>query len=349
MLTVIDKVGNQAIETLSFNVNAPAPAVNIMGISNELYTFGNIYNPGHTLVFDAVIEEVPNVEIADISLNIYRVYLEENQVIEQLVEGDVAYVETIVGFVHNITYSSIPTNLDGDIGLRYELSVIDEFGSNAAASQSYTIDDLAPLLTIISPEIGYEVDLGGDEQVNVEIKATFEDAVAGINLSGLELIIDGVIISNDDPLIAITASMLTYNGYFGVGNHTIKLTAVDNVSNEEVIIWTFTVNEEIILVDAVLTSAHFYPNPVQAGNSGTFAMVWANDGLRDLNTANISISIFDFSGKLVRTLNGTSDNAITWDCKTNDGTRLARGAYFARVTVNNGHQDYIKIVKVAIQ
>ncbi|MDP8200592.1 MAG: T9SS type A sorting domain-containing protein [Candidatus Tenebribacter burtonii] len=345
MLTVMDKVGNQAIETLSFNINAPAPSVNILGISSEMYTFGNIYNPGHTLVFDAEIVEVPSVEITDISLNIYRTYLEEGQLAEQLVEGDVAFVETITG----ITYSSIPTNLDGDIGLRYELSVIDEFGSNVTVSQSYTIDDLAPLLTIISPEIGYEVDLGGDEQVNVEIKATFEDAVAGINLSGLELIIDGVIISNDDPLIAITANMMTYNGYFGAGNHTIKLTAVDNVSNEEVIIWTFTVNEEIILVDAVLTSAHFYPNPVQAGNSGTFAMVWANSGLRNLNTANISIQIFDFSGKLVRTLNGTSDNAIAWDCKTNDGTKLARGAYFARITVNNGHQDYIKIVKVAIQ
>ncbi len=348
-LTVTDKVGNQAIEMLSFAVLAPAPSVRIIGIStqDDMYSYGDVYNPGNAITFNAEVEEVANVDISNIQLNIYRTYLDENEVIEQLIQEDASFSETINGVVHSIVYSSIPTNLAGDIGLRYELSATDVFGSMKTVSHSYTLDNTEPVISIISPEEGLEFEAGSGSTANVVIKANFEDLISGIDISSLMLEIDGLVIPNDDSALSVSGNQISYIGDFASGNHTIEISVKDNVSNIGSIAWVFVVDE--VMEDAVLESAHFYPNPMKSGNSGTLALVWENDGNRGIKTASVSVSIYDFSGKLVRELQGTSDDVITWDGKTDSGTKLSRGIYFAKVVVNNGYQDYKKVVKIAIQ
>ncbi|MDD2230311.1 MAG: chitobiase/beta-hexosaminidase C-terminal domain-containing protein [Candidatus Cloacimonetes bacterium] len=89
-----------------------------------------------------------------------------------------------------------------------------------------------------------------------------------------------------------------------------------------------------------------YPNP--AVTSSTIRVVLSrNDNVQ------VSVEIYDFAGKKLRTLSvpSTSTNKveIVWDLKNSSGTKVARGTYFARVVVGDSTTKQEKVIKIAVK
>jgi flagellar hook assembly protein FlgD len=100
--------------------------------------------------------------------------------------------------------------------------------------------------------------------------------------------------------------------------------------------------------DLEITSAHAYPNPLDADTGARFSVL--------VNSrANVNVRIYDFAGREVRSLSyagktdGKSTIEIVFDGRNNDGAKLARGTYFARVIANDGMKTVEKVVKIAIR
>jgi flagellar hook assembly protein FlgD len=89
-----------------------------------------------------------------------------------------------------------------------------------------------------------------------------------------------------------------------------------------------------------------YPNP--AITSSTIRVVLSrNDNVQ------LSVEIYDFAGKKIRTLSvpSTTTNKVEviWDLKNSSGTKMARGTYFARVVVSDSTTKQEKIIKIAVK
>ena len=101
-------------------------------------------------------------------------------------------------------------------------------------------------------------------------------------------------------------------------------------------------SQDLVISDAT----HAYPNP--ATTSTKIKMIMTRN-----ENVQISVSIFDFAGKKVRTLTvpTTSVNLIEipWDLKNSSGEKVGRGTYFARIVANDGVKRAEKIVKIAVK
>jgi len=73
------------------------------------------------------------------------------------------------------------------------------------------------------------------------------------------------------------------------------------------------------------------PNPVSSSTSISFSLPAAS---------NVSLDIFDVSGRLVRTLSSGLKDAgthqVTWNGKDDSGSRLANGVYYYRLSTSTG-------------
>lgn len=96
----------------------------------------------------------------------------------------------------------------------------------------------------------------------------------------------------------------------------------------------------------ITNSSRVYPNPAE--NSTTIQLrLSRNDNVQ------ISVSIFDFAGKKVRTLTSNNPNTnfveIPWDLKNDSGTKVARGTYFARVVAKDSAKRTEKVIKISVK
>lgn len=93
-------------------------------------------------------------------------------------------------------------------------------------------------------------------------------------------------------------------------------------------------------------NSHAFPNP--AVNNTTIRLILSrNDNVQ------VSVTIYDFAGKQIRTLTVPTTNTnqidILWDLKNSSGTKVARGAYFARIVAIDGANRSERVLKIAVQ
>jgi hypothetical protein len=116
------------------------------------------------------------------------------------------------------------------------------------------------------------------------------------------------------------------------GTHTLKIKAWDVLNNSSETELEFIVaNEEELVLDHVLN----YPNPFTTKTA--FWFEHNKPGL-DLTTR---IEIFTVTGKLIKTIMqtintaGNRSNEIEWDGKDEFGSRIGRGVYLYRLSVQS--------------
>ncbi|KQC11160.1 MAG: hypothetical protein APR54_11200 [Candidatus Cloacimonas sp. SDB] len=202
------------------------------------------------------------------------------------------------------------------------------------ANQTYSIDLDAPIVNIESPVDGAEFDIGS----LVDIRAYYSDAKSGI--SNIVLKVDGSVIS--DSMMTMTMSSLWYTKEFEMGHHNIELVVTDHVMNTTTVTWSFVVTDAN--VDLVINDISLANNPIDfdAGEMLEFKF--------DISkTADINITLYDFAGKEVMKMSGSSRGVITCDGRTGKGIKLARGVYFARVAVSDGRSYLERIIKIAVK
>jgi len=93
-------------------------------------------------------------------------------------------------------------------------------------------------------------------------------------------------------------------------------------------------------------ATYAYPNP--AGSSTKIKLVLTrNDNVQ------VAVSIYDFSGKKVRTLTVPPTNSnlieIPWDLNNSSHKKVGRGTYFARIVANDGVKKAERTIKISVK
>jgi hypothetical protein len=134
--------------------------------------------------------------------------------------------------------------------------------------------------------------------------------------------------SGDSLIVDVEVSIITLNPAFVWMYDSIFITS--DISTQKVIA---KVNSDLIggiQPNNGQGALNVQPNPFK--NEVSF-------NLESIKNQNITLSIFDIYGKLIRTLNDTrkvqSSTILTWDGKSNQGITQPEGIYFYQIQTGN--------------
>lgn len=249
-----------------------------------------------------------------------------------------------------LTGSMIPLD---QTAVKLQVIVSDQYGNVTEANHYYNVDRIAPEVMIISPVEGAEITLV-DETTAVNILAQFAD-VAGSGIAGSSLVVVdplgvqvGVATTTPADVTETSRSITDLM----LGTYNVRLTVTDKAGNQQLASVNFTVIAAPLPptppVDLEITDAHAYPNPMLADGTGKISLTLTTDSY-------VNVRIYDFAGREVRSMdyNGKvmakAATEIVFDGRNNQGVKLARGTYFARVIANDGKKIVEKVVKIAIK
>jgi hypothetical protein len=247
-------------------------------------------------------------------------------------------------YIVNLHGSLIP---ELSTAVRLEVTATDSFGLVGQATRLFNVDNTPPEITVFTPESGTEITLI-DAETTINIYAEFSTSGSGIASAKLRMTNPHNVVQTIAEVGAGSEEISAVVSDLSVGNYTVRLTVMDIAGNQVTESITFRVipapaEPEVL----ALGEAFVYPNPVDSETGATFRV--------EMNTAaNVTIRIYDFAGNEVRVLDrnahtGRSDYMeVVWDGRNNNGQKLARGAYFARIVANDGKKIVEKVVKVAI-
>ncbi|OQC07000.1 MAG: hypothetical protein BWX76_00241 [Candidatus Cloacimonetes bacterium ADurb.Bin089] len=247
----------------------------------------------------------------------------------------------------------------GETSVRLQVFVADHFGNTTEANYYYGVDRSAPVITFLNPVNGAEITLV-DETTKVRIEAQISDLIpllkkggknSGSGIAGSRMVIidpSGMPVGMPVETGAGITEISNEIDNLMLGTYTVRVTAWDNAGNQAMETINFTmIAAPLPPVELAIEDAYVYPNPSVDGTA-KFTVTLTNG-------AYVNIHIYDFAGREVRTLSangkiqGKSKAEIVFDGRNNDGVKLARGAYFARVIANDGTKIVEKVVKIAIK
>ncbi|MDY0150700.1 MAG: Ig-like domain repeat protein, partial [Candidatus Cloacimonas sp.] len=339
-LSAKDGAGNQSVVTRNFIVTpATGPTVTFNEIANGWLNSVGMNNLGFT------VNSPVSVTVA---ANVYT-YPSEALLMGPLNVNPVSGLYTVA-----LNGGMIPAD---QTSVRLQVMVTDQFGNVTEANNYYSVDKIAPTITILTPANGAEITLV-DEATKVRIDAQFSDTVAMLKAtSGSGIAMSKLIVI--DPLGAqVGAAIETGAGItettheisnLMLGTYTVRVTVWDNAGNQAMA----SVNFTVVAIPAPpanleISEAHAYPNPMDAGLGARFSISLTS-------AATVNVRIYDFAGREVRSMDyagrveGKSTIEIVFDGRNNNGEKLARGTYFARVIANDGKKIVEKVVKIAIK
>ena len=340
ILKAIDAAGNQSIVSREFSVvTGSGPAVSFNDIPN-----GWLNSTGVNQLAFTIDSPVETTVIANVYTNPSEALL-----MGPLTVNPVGGVYTVA-----VNGSMIPAD---QTSIRLMITATDIFGNETVANYYYNVDKVAPRISFLSPEPSAEITYV-DETTKVIIEAQFSDIMPGAKSASGSGIASSRLVVIDPAGMQVGVPVETAMGVtetlhevdnLSLGTYTVRLTVWDNAGNQAM----ETVNFTVVAIPEVpasleIAEARMYPNPMQ-GDSGARFSVSVN------NPANLSVRVYDFAGREVRNLDyagrvdAKSAIEIVFDGRNNDGTRLARGTYFARVTANDGKKIVEKVVKIAIR
>jgi hypothetical protein len=337
-----DMAGNVMTATRNFAISAPAPIIVISDLNdsngwvntqnNNNITFtvdGNGYDLDSSTILASVVA-VPSNE------SIYEPFAVNP------VNGE--YVVSVHGGV-------IPTDASA---IKVVVMASNVAGGNAIANHSYPIDSYCPTIEFVSPIASAAYTQAEDMFVDVMMELSdMMPTVKAMASSGLDRL-EMKVYDNANVAVLDTVKTNVANSYNcrvpvnAIGQYRIEATIYDRAGNSTNKMMNFTVEIDYSAINLEFTAKpYMYPSPLTRGNVGTFVIPTSKE-------AQVTIEIFDFAGKIVREMNynsigGNTNNMIQFDGRTNDGKRLPRGAYFARINVVDGAKELNKVVKIAIQ
>lgn len=238
-------------------------------------------------------------------------------------------------------------------GVKLQVIVSDQYGNVTEANHYYSVDRIAPEVTIISPVEGAEITLV-DETTAVNILAQFTDAT-GSGIAGSSLVVIdplGVQVGVATTTPADVTETSRSIADLMLGTYIARLTVTDKAGNQQLTSVNFTVIAAPLPptppVALEISKAFAYPNPMAADGTGKISFTLSTDAF-------VNVRIYDFAGREVRSMDyngkalGKAAVELVFDGYNNQGVKLARGTYFARVIANDGKKIVEKVVKIAIK
>jgi hypothetical protein len=125
------------------------------------------------------------------------------------------------------------------------------------------------------------------------------------------------------------------------GEHTLKLSAFDNLNNQAESQISFRVSSSSELsIDQVVN----YPNPFRSNTDFTFQT--------NREGAEVRIKIYTVNGRLIQQLDSNYTtlgfNQIPWDGRDRDGDTLANGVYLYKIILSLDNKKVEKIEKMVV-
>lgn len=339
-LSAKDGAGNQSVVTRNFMVT---PAVGPTVAFNEIAGGWLVSNGNNALGFT-----VTSPVAVTVAANVFT-YPSEALLMGPLTVNLVNGIYTV-----NLNGGMIPAD---QTSVRLQVIATDQFGNVTEANHYYSVDKAAPSITFLNPANGAEITLV-DEATSVRIDAQFSDVIQMLkSTSGSGIAASKLVVIN--PLGAqVGAAIETGAGItetthevanLMLGTYTVRVTVWDNAGNQAMA----SVNFTVVAVPAPpvaleISEAYAYPNPMAAETGARFNVTLSS-------SASVNVRIYDFAGREVRSMDyagmaqDKSTITIVFDGRNNDGEKLARGTYFARVIANDGKKIVEKIVKIAIK
>ncbi len=337
-----DMAGNVTTVTRNFDITAPAPIITISDLddsngwvntqNNNNITF-TVDGNGYTLDNSSIMASVIAIPSNEVIYEPFTVQAVNNE------------------FVVNVHGGVIPTDANA---IKVIVMASNVAGGDAVANHSYPIDSYSPTVEFVSPEAN--TTYTQTENMFVDVMMELSDimpTVKSMATSGLDRL-EVKAYDNANATVLDTVKTDVSNSYAcrvpvsGLGQYHIEATIYDKAGNRTTKMMNFMVEIDYSAMDLEFTAKpYMYPSPLTRGDAGTFVIPTTKE-------AQVTIEIFDFAGKLVREMNhnsigGNTNNMIQFDGRTNDGKRLARGAYFARINIVDGAKELNKVVKIAIQ
>ena len=340
-ITAVDRVDNQSIQSVSFAVvPASVPTVTFNELNGNGWWLGN----GNNQITFSVQSELTVVAKAKVIA----------QPSGDVISGPVTVNPSNGLYTVNLHSSLIPVNATS---VEVEVVVTDLVGLTGTYTQTYNVDRVAPVITVFSPRNGSEFTLT-EALTAISVNAEFVDLAHGAAKGAKSQMGSGIasarlVMTNPNNTVSTLAT--TGTGVHEIaaivenlmlGTYTIQLTVHDRAGNSVTDQIQFTiVPVPVIPAELVITEAFIYPNPMNTEEGANFRLNLSAN-------ADVQIRIYDFAGREVRSIyqyaGGKSNVDIKWDGRNENGTKLARGAYFARITANDGKKIVETVVKVAI-
>jgi hypothetical protein len=226
----------------------------------------------------------------------------------------------------------------------YTQGVVDQVRNSGSkyVEQRFIVDMTCPTVAFVQP--GATLAPNGDLVIAFTIT---EDGV-GVDPGHLSIKItgpDGAEIVHPEPTTGQHDGSIVIpapEDGWPMGEYVIVVAAADRLGHVCPVTKTVRVENPML----TLTDAYSYPNPFDPAN-GDVALHFVLG-----KTSDVTIKIYDFAGNYVTTLissqsmSGMTD--IHWGGTAADGTKLANGAYIARVTANDGARTEEANLKVVI-
>ena len=213
-----------------------------------------------------------------------------------------------------------------------DVKLADMSGNKASGQWQFTVelDTIPPSIIITRPAQEHT------ENRRPTISATYTDNMSGVDVGSIEVLLDGGMIEPDS--MSDTQVVFTPEQDLSFGQHTVKLQVSDNAGNVADQEWVFFV-ERMGIADA-----RNYPNPFDHETTIAF---------RVSRQANISIRVYDFTGRLVAEpiTNRVYEAGLVeveWHGETNAEDHLARGVYFCHILMESELEPQSAILKMAI-
>jgi len=145
----------------------------------------------------------------------------------------------------------------------------EDWGGQVSAATGITVNTRKPTIRIIEPSTG-----STQTSSSIRVDILYDDAVSGIDLSSLNVLLDGIAVTSDLAKTLREALGILYNVPNGV--HTLSASIADNAGNSTITTATFTVAPAILLSrlnptkgsvcqSVVLSGSGF--DPIISGNS----------------------------------------------------------------------------------
>lgn len=339
-VTALDNAQNQSVSSVNFvAIPAAAPVITFNEINNNGWWLVN--NNTNTLTF--AVNSVLSTTVATTLTAVPSGII-------------IPATATFNGTQYTVALNSsvIPENT---ASVELKVTATDAMGLVSVNSQNYSVDRIAPSVSVFSPANGTEVVLVNNDVI-VNVYAQFSDlnnALKGRMKSQFGSGIAGarLIMTNPNNVVSTLANTganieeisATVNNLV-TGVYTVTLTVWDKAGNQATAQTQFSVVAVPVVPEVLdITEAFIYPNPMTTVKGANFRV-------KLTTAANVKVRIYDFAGREVKVIDRYASKSefvdIAWDGKNDSNVKLARGAYFARIIANDGKKIVEKVVKVAI-
>jgi PKD repeat protein len=220
---------------------------------------------------------------------------------------------------------------------KVKIELADKVGNKTSQEWQFKLEENPPIITSYTPVDGEFV------KAKASIVVSYADDLSGVDVKSVKMVLDGTDVTGELKKDAGRAAYVPAQE-LALGKHTVKIELADKIGNKTEREWEFYVEADGLKIQ----TPKVYPNPFNPTEGP------AKIEFTITQTALVTVKIYDFSLRLVKTLADSEEMLpglveLTWDGKTDGGDELAKGVYFCQIIVKPAADEpKVTVLKIAL-